>query len=76
MAAVKGRKHNAGRSGRDALLRGYVRQETSGTADEIATRLGISLSAYLDLALEHAQRDLSDDGVPTWWPQEQLPMTG
>lgn len=83
MAAVKGRKHG-GVSGRTELVRGYVREEIAGTADDIATRAGISFSAYLDLALEYAMRQMDQEDLPTWLPHEhrkhpqlpELPMTG
>lgn len=60
----------------------YVRidPQMNAVADQVAQRLGVSKSDFIEELLRHVELD--PDGVPSWWTrplperEETLPLTG
>lgn len=75
MAAPKGRMQRPPREQSDALVALYARVEpaTRDTFEQIASRLGVSRAAALDLVVRGMP--LGPDGLPVWLDgPDQLPL--
>lgn len=80
MAPIAGRQKRT--DGTPAqLLQARVDPELKVRVFEAAKAVGLSVSAYVEQALAHAQEELDDDGKPVWWArqtknpgQEELPL--
>lgn len=54
--------------------------QMNAVADQVAQRLGVSKSDFIEELLRHVELD--PDGVPSWWTrplperEETLPLTG
>lgn len=39
--------------------------------DKLAEHAGVSASAYIERVIDHLEEELTDRGVPQWWPQPE-----
>lgn len=47
--------------------------------DQLATQAGVSSAVFLESVIEHLEDELTDRGLPNWWPKsapsdEELPI--
>lgn len=47
--------------------------------DELAAQAGVSSAVFLESVIEHLENELTDQGLPNWWPEpvpndEELPI--
>lgn len=48
--------------------------------DQLAAQAGVSSAVFLESVIEHLEDELTDRGLPSWWPtpapsDEELPIT-
>lgn len=44
--------------------------------EQLAEQAGVSAAVYLERVIDHLDEEITDQGVPTWWPEndEELPI--
>ncbi|PPF66145.1 hypothetical protein C5C18_11945 [Rathayibacter tritici] len=58
-----------------------VEREARDGLDVMARRAHVSSAVFFERLVEHAQSELTDDGLPSWWrvepilSDEELPIT-
>lgn len=57
----------------DPVKFGYVIDRPYKTRfEQLAQRAGVSGAVYLERLLEHLETELTDRGLPEWWPEPEL----
>lgn len=40
--------------------------------EQLARRAGVSYAAFYEAVVDHLETELTDRGLPNWWPQPEL----
>lgn len=49
-----------------------IEEHSKERFEQIAARCGVSAAVFLERVVEHLETELTDRGLPSWWPETEL----
>ncbi|MFC0456208.1 hypothetical protein ACFFGR_06530 [Arthrobacter liuii] len=47
-----------------------VEADSKKRFEELAERSGVSGAVFFERVVEHLEKELTDQGIPNWWPEQ------